>query len=207
DQRLRSGIGRKIRRPSGKGPPAETDPRDPRPRGSPQVAATDGHSLEAASKPRRNADEIGVYNRGCKRPLTAKSERIGAKRSRAAPNVPKKVPKRSPAVRKRQTNRYRGLCHCGEHAWAVLTRGFVTFVSPEDAGVLSEANWHVISSGARLIYAARKKTERQSLRLHRVILGGQPGDVDHKDHDGTNNRRSNLRPASHSQNIGNSRHR
>jgi hypothetical protein len=25
------------------------------------------------------------------------------------------------------------MCHCGEHAWADLTRGYVTFVSPKDA--------------------------------------------------------------------------
>src|SRR5262245_53047013 len=40
DERLRSGAGRTVRRPNGKEPPAETDPRGSRPRGSPQVAAT-----------------------------------------------------------------------------------------------------------------------------------------------------------------------
>src|SRR5262249_25639627 len=28
-------------------------------------------------------------------------------------------------------SRYRGLCACGEHAWSVLTQGYVTVVSPE----------------------------------------------------------------------------
>jgi hypothetical protein len=107
-------------------------------------------------------------------------------------------------------DRYRGLCACGEHAWAVLTRGYVTFVSPEDAGLLAEANWHATTSHERLIYATRKIDGRSHtfLRLHRAILGEAVGDeTDHKDHNGLNNRRSNLRPASRSQNIGNSRHR
>ena len=34
---------------------------------------------------------------------------------------------------KRRSSRYRGPCHCGEHAWGVLTSGYVTFVSPEGA--------------------------------------------------------------------------
>src|SRR4029077_1035012 len=43
--------------------------------------------------------------------------------------------------------------------------------------------------------------------LHREILGVRGGEVDHVDHDGLNNRRENLRPASRSQNLGNSRQR
>ena len=31
------------------------------------------------------------------------------------------------------SRRYRGLCECSEHAWAALTKGYVTFVLPEDA--------------------------------------------------------------------------
>src|SRR5262245_3922618 len=42
---------------------------------------------------------------------------------------------------KRRTDRYRGLCACGEHAWAVLTRGYVTLVSPEDAHHLRGRKW------------------------------------------------------------------
>jgi hypothetical protein len=34
------------------------------------------------------------------------------------------------------SKRYRGLCHCGAHAWSVLTQGYVAFVSPEDSHLL-----------------------------------------------------------------------
>jgi hypothetical protein len=165
-----------------------------------------------------NADEIGVFHSVVNLAPSAISEQNGSKRPEAAQKVPKFSPKHSPSVRarrkrgpykshKRRTGRYRGLCACGEHAWAVLTKGFVTFVSPKDAGLLREANWHVHvnTNSERLIYATRKKTKRQLLHLHRVILDEPPGDIDHKDHDGTNNRRNNLRPCSQSQNIGNSR--
>lgn len=42
--------------------------------------------------------------------------------------------------------------------------------------------------------------------MHRMLMPGVPR-VDHWDHDGLNNQRYNLRPASHAQNIANSRKR
>jgi hypothetical protein len=101
--------------------------------------------------------------------------------------------------------RYRGTCACGEHAWAVLTKGYVTFVSPEDAWLLASRKWYATTSksNGRSIYVEGGSCPH--LRLHREILG-EP-EVDHKDHDGTNNRRGNLRPCTHSQNMGNGRFR
>jgi hypothetical protein len=115
---------------------------------------------------------------------------------------------RGPYKRRKQlADRYRGLCACGEHAWAVLTRGYVTFVSPEDAHHLRGQKWFAKPEPQKgLVYAVRGKGRHQ--RLHRVILGQEPNcDTDHKDHVGTNNRRENLRPCSISQNNGNSRQR
>jgi HNH endonuclease/AP2 domain len=112
----------------------------------------------------------------------------------------------------RPSNRYRGLCGCGEHAWAVLTKGYVTFVSPVDAALLAARNWHAVPDARdRLVYAEaaihNKTTKRRHLRLHREIIGEQPFDVDHADHNGLNNRRGNLRLCTQSQNYGNGRHR
>jgi AP2 domain-containing protein len=102
-------------------------------------------------------------------------------------------------------DRYRGVCACGRHAWGVLSAGYVTVVSPEDAQYLQGVKWCVVHAGADGIrYAARTIGERH-LYLHRAILGGANSQVDHKDHWGLNNYRENLRPCSPSQNNGNSR--
>lgn len=111
-------------------------------------------------------------------------------------------------------DRYRGLCACGEHSWAIVTKGFVTFVSPEDAHHLMGMNWHAFRSGtaSNIYYAARgvvPRKRRQHVFLHRVILhtNDTDRDTDHIDHDGLNNRRNNLRPCSPSENAGNGRQR
>ena len=39
-------------------------------------------------------------------------------------------------------DRYRGLCHCGAHVWAILMQGYVTLVSPEDAHHLQRGKWY-----------------------------------------------------------------
>jgi hypothetical protein len=112
------------------------------------------------------------------------------------------------ARRYMRSNRYRGLCACGEHAWAVLTKGYVTFVSPEDANLLQERKWCVSRHDGGVIYVVAgggKRSVRH--RLHRDILGDAPGQIDHVDHGGLNNRRSNLRRASQSQNSANGRAR
>jgi AP2 domain len=101
----------------------------------------------------------------------------------------------------RKSNRYCGVCDCGDHAWAILTKGYITLVSPEDAHLLQERKWHATKRGSTT-YAEGNP----HIALHRLIAGGE-ADVDHKDHNGTNNRRGNLRPCSRSQNLGNSRHR
>jgi hypothetical protein len=90
----------------------------------------------------------------------------------------------------------------------VLTQGYVTFVSPADAGLLQKCKWHATRGKARVVYVARSSNKGHShLTLHREILGEAAGEhTDHKDHDGTNNRRSNLRPASRSQNLSNGRY-
>jgi hypothetical protein len=107
-------------------------------------------------------------------------------------------------------SRYRGMCACGKHSWAVLTKGYVTFVSPEDAHHLA-VKWYAIQTASGL-YAMRSvgggsRKHNKRIHLHRVILGEPASDIDHKDHDGLNNRRENLRPCTSSQNNTNSRRR
>lgn len=93
-------------------------------------------------------------------------------------------------------------CECGDHVWAPLTQGYVTLVSPEDAGLLDEV-WcaSINRTNKSVVYAARYKR-----RLHREILPLPPETMtDHVNLNGTDNRRSNLRVATASDNCANQR--
>lgn len=92
-----------------------------------------------------------------------------------------------------------------------LTRGYVAVVDDEDYEELSRHKWgaHIDKNN---VYARRlqRKTEYGNSKpkpvyMHRQILGvaDRRIDVDHRDHDGLNNRRQNLRLGSRSQNNGN----
>lgn len=95
-----------------------------------------------------------------------------------------------------------------------LTRGRVTVIDAQDAD-LGAVLWYAHPSGCGNFYAARQVPNGNGQRfvcLHRVILARalgrslRPGEeVDHADGDTLNNRRANLRPASHAQNAHNRR--
>lgn len=86
-----------------------------------------------------------------------------------------------------------------------LTKGFIAIVDPEDYARTSAFSWHAKPSG-NTVYARRNITISPSCQirelLHRFILGvTDPAiDVDHRDGDGLNNRRSNLRTCNPGQN-------
>lgn len=87
-----------------------------------------------------------------------------------------------------------------------LTRGYVAIIDDEDA-YLAEFKWQAAISKGGLVYATRS-TPRGALgrqgavKLHREVLGLKPGDplVDHRDGDGLNCRRSNLRVSTYAEN-------
>lgn len=106
---------------------------------------------------------------------------------------------------KRRTDRYRGPCACGEHVWSVLTQGYVTLVSPEDARHLRNANWFA-DVAPRSVYAAVNRSYTIHY-LHRAILDKPNSDIDHKDHNGLNNKRENLRLCLPNQNSSTKRQR
>ena len=91
-----------------------------------------------------------------------------------------------------------------------LTRGKVAVIDDADAGLLIGYNWE-----ARKLHGvwyacgrvSRKVSQsRPRVNMHHLILGKNPGaQIDHRDGDGLNNRRDNLRPATHSQNQANQR--
>ena len=93
-----------------------------------------------------------------------------------------------------------------------LTQGKVALVDDEDYEWLSQWKWCALNRGDGCYYAVRGTYDRttrasRQIRMHRQIMGmeGSRPDVDHKDTNGLNNQRSNLREASRSDNIGNAR--
>ncbi|MPR12172.1 hypothetical protein [Microvirga tunisiensis] len=117
-------------------------------------------------------------------------------------NEPKPTSQRKPEV---------FLCACvgsdapEQHAWTNLTKGFVTFVSIEDADLLAAHCWSTSCNRSGTPYAIRN-ARGDSVLLHRAITGAVGStQVDHRNHDGLDNTRPNLRPATPAQNSANHR--
>jgi hypothetical protein len=93
-----------------------------------------------------------------------------------------------------------------------LTQGYVAIIDDEDYHLIKNYNWRVrISPKINIKYAtATMRTgngTHKIISMHRVILGLTDPHVftDHKDHDGLNNSRSNLRTCTRTQNNQNRR--
>ena len=79
-----------------------------------------------------------------------------------------------------------------------LTQGRFALVDDEDFEYLSQWKWNLERGGRSqvLFYAKRKgrKGEVSAVKMHRVIMkAGADQQVDHIDHDGLNNQKSNMR--------------
>ena len=85
-----------------------------------------------------------------------------------------------------------------------LTQGKFALVDSEDFEFLSQWNWSVDGHYASRHARRPGNAKGGRIRMHRVILGEPSGfEVDHKNHDTLDNRRSNLRVATSSQNRAN----
>jgi hypothetical protein len=87
-----------------------------------------------------------------------------------------------------------------------LTQGLYAIVDPDDYPHLIRYKWHA-NKGRSTYYAQRKvwdaKNKKElTIRMHRQILN-VPDDlfIDHINHNGLDNRKANVRPATHSQNL------
>lgn len=89
-----------------------------------------------------------------------------------------------------------------------LTQGQFAMVDDADFHLLEQWKWQAAKAG-RTYYAQRTdrgKTPRGTIKMHRFILGLLIDDIrlgDHKDHNGLNNQRDNLRICSDSENNAN----
>lgn len=94
----------------------------------------------------------------------------------------------------------------------LLTQGLVALVDDRDWGLVSGYNWFAMKS-TKTYYALTNSSRsldsegrQNKIRMHRLIMGAKLGEViDHRDGNGLNNSRSNLRFATKSQNNRNSR--
>ena len=94
----------------------------------------------------------------------------------------------------------------------LLTKGLVAIVSPEDYERLAKYKWHSARHG-RSVYAqhgtgSAKRGRRRGhlVMMHREVMGVEDDRlVDHRNHNGLDNRRSNLRIATWEENCWNKR--
>ncbi|TAL13964.1 hypothetical protein EPN95_04725 [Patescibacteria group bacterium] len=85
-----------------------------------------------------------------------------------------------------------------------LTQGKFALVDDEDADLVEGYKWTAKKDGNRF-YAYRRVGPRKTLYMHRLLLGltDPKVDTDHRDGDGLNNRRENLRACTRSENMRN----
>lgn len=98
----------------------------------------------------------------------------------------------------------------GDLAYVPLTKGYEAVIDAADVCLVENFNWYADTSHGHTVYARRNVNNGKpcSIKMHRVITGCEEGLlVDHKDCNGLNNRRSNLRIADHAENARNTRSR
>jgi hypothetical protein len=89
-----------------------------------------------------------------------------------------------------------------------LTAGKHAVVDACDLALVSAYRWYAVrskvpSTGRHRGWYAMAKHAGKTIYMHRVVMGEPAGQVDHKDNDGLNNTRLNLRAATASQNGAN----
>lgn len=88
----------------------------------------------------------------------------------------------------------------------ILPKGYKTQVDDENYEYLSQFKW-LISRTKKTIYAYRYikiNGKNINISMHRIIMNTPEGmEVDHIDHNGLNNQKSNLRNCTHQENLRN----
>lgn len=86
-----------------------------------------------------------------------------------------------------------------------LTRGYVALVDDADYEWLSGYAWYAHFNAGRKVYARTGAVtgRRGPVFMHNMILGNPPGRTDHRNRNGLDNRRENLRTCTQRQNVAN----
>ncbi len=86
-----------------------------------------------------------------------------------------------------------------------LTQGYFSEVDDSDAELLSKYRWKILKADGQL-YAARTHKKTQTILMHRFLLNaGKNQVVDHRNGDGLDNKRKNIRLGTQGQNLANMR--
>lgn len=94
------------------------------------------------------------------------------------------------------------------HVEIPLTGGEVALIDVDDWEAVRRYAWCASRSkrGTYVVTNVVRDGKRTMLKLHRLIMGAKPGQqIDHRNHDGLDNRRGNLRLATPTQNAANNR--
>ena len=84
-----------------------------------------------------------------------------------------------------------------------LTQGKRTVVDDEDYIIISRMRWFAFKSKSGIFYAATYNNGKQ-IFLHNFLISPPKGfEIDHKDGNGLNNIKNNLRACTHAQNTRN----
>jgi hypothetical protein len=97
---------------------------------------------------------------------------------------------------------------CGDVAYVPLTQGYEAIIDAADVPLVEGHNWYAGLRKTSIYAVANKKIgiKFTVVYLHRILMFGLGSfEVDHKDGDGLNNMRCNLREATKSQNMHNMR--
>lgn len=113
------------------------------------------------------------------------------------------------AMQGRRKSRPPRACHCGDHAFAPTSAWGIVLVSPDDAWLLSGYVWTLsIINGVAYAFSSRHRRETRHHYLHCALLEAAEGQRrDHRNGHGLDNRRPNLRVATHADNMRNSKQR
>jgi hypothetical protein len=92
----------------------------------------------------------------------------------------------------------------GDVAYSPLTQGYSAVIDAADVPLVEGLNWCAVKADSGLVYAYNGGNVKK--RLHQFLTGAAPGVFhDHRDGDGLNNRRANIRVATARQNSQNVR--